>query len=279
MAELSESYNLYVLRPDLAKEWHPTRNGSLGPKDVTPESRQKVWWLCEHGHWWLASVRCRIRGMRCSRCLSTQTSADQRMVRVKPEFLKDWHPSRNKGFKASEVSVHHGAQIWWLCPQGHEWAATIRSRLKGKSCPSCSNAGSQPSSIADRRIDAATKKPAGSTPFAAPIRPPTLTDDHSSPFIGPEMRKAKRYLQTDTVIIERSYSEIIGYAQLINFSAGGMMLSSDFTIPLGELIKVRFNKPMYSRVPQALDGRVVWCREIEDSKDDAAHFSMGLCMA
>ena len=55
MAELSESYSLHVLRPDLAKEWHPTKNGSLSPKDVTPESQMEVWWLCENGHWWQAS--------------------------------------------------------------------------------------------------------------------------------------------------------------------------------------------------------------------------------
>ncbi|HSN23256.1 MAG TPA: zinc-ribbon domain-containing protein, partial [Methylomicrobium sp.] len=61
MPKLTESYNLYVLRPDLAKEWHPTKNGNLGPKDVTPGSAKKIWWLCEKGHWWQASVRCRTR--------------------------------------------------------------------------------------------------------------------------------------------------------------------------------------------------------------------------
>jgi hypothetical protein len=201
------------------------------------------------------------------------------MVNVKPEFLKDWHPSRNKGFKASEISVHHQDKIWWLCPQGHEWAATIRSRIKGKACPFCSGTGSQPASIGGRRMDAAAKKPAGSERFAAPIRLSTLADDHHSAFTGPEMRKAKRYFHTDTVIIERLHSEIIGYAQLENFSAGGMMLSSDFTIPLGELIKVRFNQPLYSLVSQTLESRVVWCRETEDSKEQAAHFSMGLRIA
>ena len=38
--------------------------GNLGPKDMTPGSPKKIWWLCEKGHWWQASVRCRTRGMR-----------------------------------------------------------------------------------------------------------------------------------------------------------------------------------------------------------------------
>jgi hypothetical protein len=92
MSKLTESYNLYVLRPDLAMEWHPTKNGNLGPKDVTPGSPKKIWWLCEKGHWWQASVRCRIRGMRCSYCLSVQKHGDQRMVDLKPELLKERHP-------------------------------------------------------------------------------------------------------------------------------------------------------------------------------------------
>jgi len=36
--------------PELAKQWHPTRNGDLTPEDVTPGSAKKVWWQCERGH-------------------------------------------------------------------------------------------------------------------------------------------------------------------------------------------------------------------------------------
>jgi hypothetical protein len=115
MPDASDAYNLYVLRPDIAKEWHPTRNGNPGPKDVTPGSRRKVWWLCEKGHWWLASVRCRTRGMQCSFCLSLQKHGGQRMVDIKPELLKEWHPTRNSELKASEASYHHSEKLWWIC--------------------------------------------------------------------------------------------------------------------------------------------------------------------
>ena len=30
--------------PEIAKEWHPTKNGDLQPEDVAPKSGKKVWW-------------------------------------------------------------------------------------------------------------------------------------------------------------------------------------------------------------------------------------------
>ena len=35
--------------PELAKEWHPTKNGSLEPTDLTLGSNKKVWWVCAKG--------------------------------------------------------------------------------------------------------------------------------------------------------------------------------------------------------------------------------------
>jgi len=34
--------------PELAKEWHPTKNGELTPYDVSYGSGKKVWWKCRH---------------------------------------------------------------------------------------------------------------------------------------------------------------------------------------------------------------------------------------
>lgn len=37
-------------RPDLAAEWHPSRNGDLTPAQVTCGSKKQVWWLLPCGH-------------------------------------------------------------------------------------------------------------------------------------------------------------------------------------------------------------------------------------
>ena len=54
--------------PDAAAEWHPTRNGDLGPTDVKPASNKAVWWRCSDGHEWRVSPAGRQRGERCPEC-------------------------------------------------------------------------------------------------------------------------------------------------------------------------------------------------------------------
>ena len=36
--------------PHLVKEWHPTKNLNLTPKQVTSKTNKKVWWLCSNNH-------------------------------------------------------------------------------------------------------------------------------------------------------------------------------------------------------------------------------------
>ena len=58
--------------PELANEWHPTKN-KLTPYDYAPGSGRKVWWICSRGHEWKASVGSRSRGTGCPKC-NIQTS-------------------------------------------------------------------------------------------------------------------------------------------------------------------------------------------------------------
>jgi len=68
MPKLSQDYNLAALHPDVAMEWHPTRNGDLTAKNVTPGSNKKVWWLCAKGHEWKAVIHKRTEGHGCPYC-------------------------------------------------------------------------------------------------------------------------------------------------------------------------------------------------------------------
>jgi hypothetical protein len=55
--------------PALTAEWHPTRNGALTPDQVSDRSRRRVWWRCEAGHEWSATVVARARDERgCPGC-------------------------------------------------------------------------------------------------------------------------------------------------------------------------------------------------------------------
>ena len=59
---------LETIAPKLAKEWHPTKNGGITPRDVTKGSMKKVWWKCSKGHEWQATVNNRYHGTGCKMC-------------------------------------------------------------------------------------------------------------------------------------------------------------------------------------------------------------------
>jgi hypothetical protein len=75
--------SLAVLRPDLAAELHPTRNGDRDPHALAPTSSRRVWWRCAScGHEWETSVAARARGDGCREC--ARRAQIGRRVRVRP---------------------------------------------------------------------------------------------------------------------------------------------------------------------------------------------------
>lgn len=59
---------LVTTDPDLASQWHPTKNAHLTAKDITSGSAVKVWWMCDKGHEWDAVVVSRASGVGCPKC-------------------------------------------------------------------------------------------------------------------------------------------------------------------------------------------------------------------
>ena len=73
--------DLKTVAPQLAKEWHPTKNLPLTCEDVTIGSGKKVWWLCQNNHEYQASVLHRGHGTNCPYCISgRQTSFGEQAV-------------------------------------------------------------------------------------------------------------------------------------------------------------------------------------------------------
>lgn len=56
--------SLSYLFPDLAKQWHPTKNGLLLSEYLTPESKKRVWWQNRLGHEWQATISGRVGNQR-----------------------------------------------------------------------------------------------------------------------------------------------------------------------------------------------------------------------
>lgn len=63
-----ETAYLALTNPELIKDWHPTKNGALNPRNVRASHPEKVWWLCASGHEWKDTIKNRIQGTGCPEC-------------------------------------------------------------------------------------------------------------------------------------------------------------------------------------------------------------------
>ena len=136
----SKSKSLESAYPEIAREWHPTKNGKLKPDMVTFGSGKRVWWMCSKGHEWQAGVKDRIQGNGCPVCANQQILPGYNDLETKyPLIAKEWHPTKNGELKPNLVAPRSSKKVWWMCEKSHEWEAPISSRTGGRGCPVCAN--------------------------------------------------------------------------------------------------------------------------------------------
>lgn len=146
--------------PELARQWHPSKNVPLTASDVTPHSGQKVWWLCANGHTWNAVINSRTRGHGCPYCAGQKSTADRNFATEHPELLKEWDWERNSQKEPEDFAPRSQSKVWWKCAKGHSWRASIGNRTRKNTanlCPVCLNRIlCKDNSLANVRPDIAT---------------------------------------------------------------------------------------------------------------------------
>jgi hypothetical protein len=135
--------SLSAMNPDLASQWHPTRNGASTPNTTPPNSSMYVWWICKTDptHEWQATVSNRNGRMSgCPFCTGKRVDPKSSLAAVCPRLIAEWHPRRNGDLRPEQVTPFSKRKVWWQCsatPQ-HEWEATVSNRHGRKSgCPHC----------------------------------------------------------------------------------------------------------------------------------------------
>ena len=125
----------------LLQQWDAERNAPLTPMAVASATHRKVWWRCEHGHSWQATVASRVSGCGCPVCANRVILAGYNdLATTHPHLAKQWHPTKNRGLKPTQVCAGYMKKVWWQCEQGHAWQAAVSTRVKqGADCPVCSN--------------------------------------------------------------------------------------------------------------------------------------------
>ncbi|WP_017754975.1 zinc-ribbon domain-containing protein [Calidifontibacillus oryziterrae] len=135
--------SLATINPQIAQEWHPTKNNPLGPSEVTPGSNKKVWWLCHQGHEWQATTNNRTnKNSGCPYCLNQKVCIDNCLATKSPHLSKEWHPIKNYNKIPFDYINGSNKKVWWQCDKGHEWEARIANRTRKdnpRGCPYCSN--------------------------------------------------------------------------------------------------------------------------------------------
>lgn len=138
---IDTSVSLASIRPDLAAQWHPERNGSLSPHFITSKNKEKVWWRCEKGHEWQARIWHRVtRNDGCPYCFGRYAiQGENDLATLRPDLAKEWHPTKNGDLMPSMVKEGSITKVWWLGKCGHEWETEVHTRTKGCGCPYCAN--------------------------------------------------------------------------------------------------------------------------------------------
>jgi hypothetical protein len=123
--------SLADLFPDVAAQWHPTKNDGLTPADVKTRSNKRIWWKCPvaDDHEWEAPPHKRtLRGDGCACCRGYKISVTNRLDLLFPEVAEQWHPTKNGDLTPADV-VHGSHQVvWWKCPvaDDHQWQGKVK---------------------------------------------------------------------------------------------------------------------------------------------------------
>ncbi|MBQ6165764.1 MAG: zinc-ribbon domain-containing protein [Clostridia bacterium] len=145
--------------PEIAKEWHPSNNGTLTPADVSVRSNKKVFWLCPVcGFEYAATVNHRTLGKTgCPKCagqvkgkaLSLNAAENNNFAVNFPLLAAEWDADANGDLKPEDVSSNSNYIVGWICSFcGYKWKKSIIKRTHGYGCPNCTKAGTSFSELA-----------------------------------------------------------------------------------------------------------------------------------
>ena len=147
--------DLATVNPDLASEWHPTKNGNLRPEDVTAHSGLKVWWYLPYDdasngkHFdfeWETTIVSRSAGNGCPYLSAPPKvwKGFNDLATTHPQLAKEWNYKKNYPLTPEDVTAHSGLKVWWNVPYDDpktgkhfkfEWEATIDNRTRWNGCP------------------------------------------------------------------------------------------------------------------------------------------------
>jgi rubrerythrin len=136
------------MNPEVASEFHPTKNGEITPEEVGSGSHKRVWWLCKTcEHEWRTTPGHRTqRGSGCPACSNKALHIRglNSLAATHPNLAAEFHPEKNEELTPSDIIAGTHSRLWWLCSTcDHDWVSTGKDRVFGNGCPACAPTGFQ----------------------------------------------------------------------------------------------------------------------------------------
>lgn len=127
--------------PDIAAQWHPTKNGTASPDMFTYGSDHKAYWLCPVcKQTWKSAINNRTTNHRgCPFCAHIKpVKGKNDLQTLFPHLMLEWDYEKNIGLAPAELLPSSNKQAWWKCAIcGYRYKASISSRTKGSGCKRC----------------------------------------------------------------------------------------------------------------------------------------------
>ena len=88
---------LNTSRPDIASQWHPSKNNGVTPDHVSIGSHSRFWWKCPKGpdHEWETRHNQRTSGRGCPYCTGVKVSITNSLASQYQQVAAEWHPTKN----------------------------------------------------------------------------------------------------------------------------------------------------------------------------------------
>lgn len=103
MKKLKKNLSFFEIAPNLLKEWHPTANGDLTPRNLEVVYPKKVWWICSEGHEWQATIEDRLDKSDCPDCNEILAVRTSDAYLSNPELGRDFR--KHKRYKTKSLAV------------------------------------------------------------------------------------------------------------------------------------------------------------------------------
>lgn len=141
---------MVTTHPDIAKQWHPTKNNGLSAHDFTAGSSIKIWWLLSYDdpqtgkHFdfeWQSTIKNRTSKPNCPYLLNQKIMVGfNDLTTTHPDIAKLWNSTKNDNLKPEDISKASKKEFYFKCPYCNtEFKEQIikMTRNKKYKCPNC----------------------------------------------------------------------------------------------------------------------------------------------